>query len=374
MSPFQGVSDVSVAPVSLGNTVRSVKQRVVNVPGGVRIIGRDFVMPIGGTTSTYAGWCLQGGMAFSPISLNASGLRGYFQTYEEYSWNRADAHYITSSPTSTSGDVLMMYHRNHGGPKVNHSSTNFLSYALSTDSALIGPQWTNHSVTIINDSTPFLKTDVLNTEDVEHQAAGELLVYTKQTTNGTAPDSPGYLLVDYDIVFRHRMLNPRVATLPSGLFKWYPTGFQYSAAVTALDPVLWIPGTTITYNGQTGIDPPGTVIGDIFQVVFDIEAAIFGGTLAPGAQATMWVYNLGFTGNLATTAITTNIYPITTGTTLYAVKSTATQYLLYPSYEAVFAGNTLRWAAASVGLSFSCAVVLACVGSTNQVFQQANIG
>ncbi len=373
LAPFAGVSSLDVAPVSIGNTVRSVKQIVRPALNGVRVIGRDYVMAIGGTGTTYNGWTLQGGMALSPIALNASGLRGFFQTYERFKWVRCNAHYITSSPTSLAGDILLVYHSNHGGPKVDHSSSNFLSYALSTDSALIGPQWTNHSVQIIEGARDWFGTDVLNAEDVAHQADGELLVYTKNTTNGTSPDSPGYLLVDYEIHFERRMLNPRVQTLPSSLFKWFPTGFHINTAPAQFEIVSFDMGIgTATYAGTNPTQPVGVVAGDIFQVVFDTTNI----TIAGGISMTnVFSINIGNSGNAgAGTYIT---FPITNGTTLYAVAGSVAgngSYALYPNYDSVFSGNTVRYTAASAGLTIACPLIITCVGSVNAAFTQANIG
>ncbi len=375
-APFGGLSEISAAPVTIGNTIRSVGQRVMPTANGVRVVGRDFVMAIGGQTTTYLKWCLQAGMALSPIALNASGLRGFFQTFEQYRWNRCVAHYVTSSPTSLTGDVLIVHHKNHGGPKVNHTSDNFLSYALSTDAALIGPQWTNHSIEVVKTPGKLLMTDVLNAEDVEHQADGEILVYCQNTTNGSAADPPGYLLIDYDVTFVNRMLNPRVQTLPSGAFKWFPTVLEFSGVVTAADSVLVDTNSTRTYAGVTGTVPAGIQVGDVFQVVLDFQNALLTGTLSAGSQATMWSVNYGFTGTGATSAPLLAAYAVDTGSTIYAVyRGTANNaFTLYPSYPSLFAGNDLRWSAGSVGLGFAATAIIACVGSINAHYQQANIG
>lgn len=375
-APFSGLSEVSAAPVTIGNTVRSVKQTVYPTQNGVRVVGRDYVQAVGGQLSTFTDWCLQGGLSLSPMALNASGLRGFFQTYEQYRWNRVCAHYITSSPTSLTGDVLMVYHRNHGGPKVNHRSANFLSYALSTDAALIGPQWTNHSIEILKGTGKLLGTDVLDAEDVQHQADGELLVYAKNTTNGTVADQPGYLLLDYDVTFVGRMLNPRVQTLPAGSFKWFPTAISFSGLVTVADSVFVDTNSTNTYTGTAGTVPAGVSVGDVFQIVLDLQRATFGGTLSSGSEATMWSTNYGFTGTGATSAPLLAPYAVTTGTTIYAVYrgSANNAFTLYPSYPSVFAGNDLRWSASSVGLAFTTAAIICCVGSIGTSYLQANIG
>jgi hypothetical protein len=268
-----------------------------------------------------------------------------------------------------------MYHRNHGGPKVNHTSANFLSYALSTDSALIGPQWTNHSIEIISEPGTKLMTDVLNAEDVQHQADGEILIYAKNTTNGTAADQPGYILIDYDVTFTDRMLNPRVQTLPSSIFKWTPSGIVQSGAVTAKDQVLMTMGTTNTYSGVSSTPLTGTSVGDVYQVVLDLQSATFGGTLNLASAATMWGVNFSFTGGAGAMDVNLATFPLTTGVTLYATQyDTGNTFAFFPTYPAVFAGNSLRWVSTSAGQAFTCPAIFCCVGSTNNVFTQANIG
>jgi hypothetical protein len=366
MRPFRGVSEIDLAPVTIGNTIRSVKQQILPFPNGVRVIGRDFVFAIGGTATAFSGWTLQAGLGLSPIGLNATGLRGYFQTYERYRWNQCNVHYITSSPTSSTGDILIMYHSNHGGPKVDHSSSNFMSYALSTDSALLGPQWTNHSVAVVRGERDWLNTDVLAAEDVQHQADGEILVYTRNTTQGLSPDEPGYMLVDYDITFERRMLNPRIQTLPSSLFKFQPFTFHVGGTpVVAGQTVSFDMASTGTYNQLTTALPRGIAQGDVFQVVFDINnAAVSGGV----SLATMI--------SVVPTPGTTLVYPITTGTTLYALCGSAAgngAFSLHANYDAVLTGQPLVWTGAASPV-LAIVMIMCCVGSINAVFSQANIG
>lgn len=372
IAPFRGVSEVSVAPVSLGNTVRSIKQTVVPIPNGIKVVGRDFVQTLAGVTTAYTGWVLSGGFALSPMSLNATGLRGFFQTYEQYRWDKCVAHYITSSPTSLPGDVLMVYHSNHGGPKVDHTSSNFLSYALSTDSALIGPQWTNHSVEIITTPHEWFGTDVLNAEDVAHQADGELLVYTRNTTNGTQADAPGYLLIDYEVSFRRRMLNARVQTLPSSLFKWRVTGLHVNTATAVNDIVSTDFLLSAVATNGVPVIPPGAAIGDIFQIVIDTQAAVVANT----TLATAWRMNIGGTGDPSVG--TYIVLPIVNGMTIYGVIGSVAgngSIALFPNYDAVFSGvNTIRWNVGAAGVILDVGATVCCVGSVNSVFMQANIG
>jgi len=370
--PFGGVTQVSASPVSIGNTVHSVDMRIERTGGGVVAVGRDYVQTVGGTAGTFNSWTLQAGMPISPIALNASALRGFFQSHELYRVRKLVAHYITSSPTSLAGDIMIVYHINHAGPKVDHTSNNFLAYALSTPSAVLGPQWTNHSVELKVRSN-WLGTDVLNAEDVEHQADGEMLVYTKNTTNVNAADPPGYIIVDYEVEFKGMMTNPRLLTIPSSIYKWFPSAaFFNAAAVGAGDPVRYDVNTASDYALAGGKIPPSTPAGTIFQVVLDFQSAVFG-IFTPASLATVFAINQArnasglVTGNM--------VYAVGTGTTLYAVYRGTTLLDLYPSYPAVFAGNTMNWTAGGgAGQFINCATVMAAVGSVNSAYLQASIG
>lgn len=246
-----------------------------------------------------------------------------------------------------------------------------MAYALSTADAVLGPQWTNHSVQIVPKGN-WLGTDVLNAEDVEHQADGEILVYTKNTTNGVTADSPGYLLIDYEIEFRFLMTNPRISTIPSSVFKWFPTGLFINMNLTAGDPIRMDVANATTYTATTGIIPPATLSGTIFQVVFDFQLATYGGITAANLP-TMLAINQA--RNAAGTVTGSLVYPIDTGTTVYAVYRGLTLFDLYPSYPAVFAGNSLvATNSLGAGNSIGAVAIMCAVGSINNVFLQANLG
>jgi len=368
---FGGVSEVEAAPVSLGNTIRSVKPQTIHSQNGVRIKGRDYIMTIGGTASNFTDFTFQGGIGMSPIGLSATGLRGFFQTFEKYRWNQAMAHFITSSPTSTSGDVLMMYHSNHGGPKVDCTSANFLAYALSTDMAVLGPQWTNHSCQLIEGSHGWFKTDVLNTEDVEHQADGELLVYTRNTINGNVTDSPGYVILDYDISFEDRLLNSRINVLPSSLFKWQPLAISAAAATVSNGDGVFVAITgSTTYDASTAVQPTGAAVGNIYQIVVDMTNS---------TAANITPQSLGFSvivNNRGTLSYVP--FPVTTGVTFYMVCSSVNSngtYWLFPTYAACFSGQPLVYHnQTGASVAFAMQATICCVGSINTQYTQASIG
>jgi hypothetical protein len=264
----------------------------------------------------------------------------------------------------------MSYHSNHGGPKVNHLSANFLSYILSTDSAVLGPQWTNHSAQV-HCTGKEVATDIMNTEDVQHQSDGEVLVYTKNTTNGTSPDSPGYLLVDYEIEFMDRMVNPRLASLPTGLCKWFPMQIGFGGTTTINNGAFWDSVSASSYSGLAN-SPVGLTIGQVYQAVIDFQNATFGGTFSSGSQAT---FVSVLASRNATGAVDGSlVYPFTTGTTFYIVYRGSNNWSVYPDYSSVFSANPLVWSATSGGCAFTAAMSVCLVGSIGDQFIQSNIG
>lgn len=370
MAPFQGVSTVASAPVTIGNTLRSVLPKVTVANGVVRVTGRDFIMPIVGTGSGVTGWGFVGGMPLTPAALVASAIRGYFQSYQSYRWLRLDAHYISSSPTSLAGDILLMWHANRGGPKVNHNSANFMSYALSTANALLGPQWSNHTVSIMP-SQEWRNTDILDAEDLQHQSDGEILVYSRNTVNGTTPDSPGYLILDYIVEFKLMMTNPRVLTLPNNLFKWANVGIRCIAGGGSFSPaqgdrVLF---TTLSADNYTANNSvlTGNTVGFIYQMVLDLDVSLYN----PNGinLSTCWGVKYDDQG-----ATSNAPYALTTGTTLYLGYNNSAAFEVYPNYDAALTGRPLVWASAFVNINLGLNVMLSLCGSITPALQQANIG
>lgn len=371
LAPFQGVSEMSMAPVSIGNSLRSSRPTITQTANSVIVTGRDFVMVVGGVQTSYVGWCLTAGFPLTPACLNASALRGYFQSYERFRFRRAVVHFITSSPTSSSGDVMIMHHTNRGGPKVDHNSSNFMSYAMSTDSAVLGPQWVNHSVDIMpGKPLDMCETDIFNTEDLQHQSNGEVLVYTKNTTNGGAADPPGYILIDYVVEFHNRMLNSRIQSLPTALLKNFNGSFNANGSPNLGDPVQFAVTGINTYSGVAGTAPPGATVGDIYQIVMDLTQPTLTGVVNP-------LTSFATTGASCTTATyaapTRTVFPLSNGGTYYAIWDGVTM-LMYPNYISALAGNPVVWNITGPGQQLSCPCVYSLVGSKDSTYSQANIG
>ncbi len=366
---FGVVGRLATAPVNIGTTIRSVPLTVKQGRDSVILTGRDFVGTLLGVDTTWNSWVFSGGFPVSPSALTASAMKGYFQTYQVFKVRRLVLHYISSSPTSASGDILMLHHDNRGGPYVDHTSSNFMSYALSTPSAILGPQWLNKSVEVVGpDTYGWIQTDLFNAEDVEHQAAGEVLVYTKNTTNGAQADAPGYLLIDYEIEFGKRMVNPRTVSLPTTLGKIWVTSANVSGVAVTGATILTFPFGGVTYDGTTGVAPAGIATGQIYKIGCDTSKSsawtnVSVNTLAVNTSAR----------NDAGLTINTQQVVFKVGMTLYGMYDSGTNSLvIYQNYDAALAGNALRYGT-SATVSWTMPFWMSLVGSVTSAFAQSSI-
>lgn len=343
---FGPVSSINTAPVSVGNSVRGSQPRVSQTTDGARVVGRDFAFALAGTAAPVTNWELIGGMPITPCCLPSSILRNYCQMFNKFKVNKFTMHYITSSPTSQAGDVLFYYEKDRLAPMPDYSNSSFLPYTLSDPHTVIGPQWTNHSATI-NPTKDWKTTLYGNQTDLNEDAEGTLFFFSK--TN--AANSPGYLLIDYDIQFKELSVNPRAGTLPvaraqSSFIDLNFTGNYVAGAATIWDPTI---GKTI--SNVTSTMPNGNTSGDIYKIVLQVTAstqvnAAWAGTPLPTA-ATLLRYGG-----------TDRALVIDDGTTLYAAWS-GVLMRLYPTLEgAVTATDAIEWnntvASATVNL---CATI-----------------
>jgi hypothetical protein len=229
---------------------------------------------------------------------------------------------------------------------------------------VLSNQWTNFSVPI-ECGTDWLSTDIFNTQEVMHQSAGVLLVYSKGTANGVTPDSPGYLLVDYSIEFDHLMINPRVLTVPTSLMKWYQIGLGTGVISPAIgDRLVLTVNTNNTPDSNVHALPTGDSIGCVYQVVLDISSSANPNAINLATRFGAKLDDGGGSVNFA----------LTDGTTLYGVSGPLPFLDLYPTYTAAMSGRPLIWQGAGVNVSLSLACSISLVGSVSAVFSQANIG
>ncbi len=327
---FGPVSCIDTAPIAIGNSMRGARAQVIKSSlDEVRLVGRDFAQTAynSGTTT---GWVPVAGFPLTPACFISSVLRNYTQMYNKFKFNLVRIHYITSSPTTANGDVLFQVVANRSDALPNWSGQNFLPYVLSKPETVIGPQWTNHTIEFVPKG-PFRTLNLGQNLDVDYQAQGEVLMYSKTSTT----DSPGYLIIDYDITFSEMSVNPKVGVLPNPALLY--TQAQLVWPTTALTD-----GTT-TLNLSAGTRGAGgasiTALtsqstfrrGDIYKFVCDVtNTNMTAYTVSAGAVPTAATL---FNQSLLASA---QDMTISDGFTIYILVVSSTTINLYPNLSAAF--------------------------------------
>ncbi len=279
---FGPVATITTAPVAVGNSLQGYTASVSPVRGGVRIRGRDFSF-YAAATGSVTGWVLCGGVPLTPCCLPSTILRNYVQMYNQFKINAVNFHYITSSSTSATGDVLFYHSKNASSQLPECTNTSFLPFVMSDSGTLLGPQWTNHTLrcTVDNDwySTDY-GADALNESEY---SAGDVFLYSKTSTT----ESPGYIVFDYDITFKELSVNPRAGLLPLAKAQWQQVALANTTAATADTTNLLLSSFSTTGIGGTTITAPTVVAGDIYEFVFDSTNSTYG---AGSSASTALVY------------------------------------------------------------------------------------
>lgn len=315
-------TQVTMAPVSIGNTVRGIKSRVTASGENATITGRDFCFtPIG--TASVQTWTLVGGTPLTPAAFVDSTLRQYLQMYNRFRFKKFTAHYITSSPTTANGDVMFYYNKNRESPFLNQTSANLLPYVISDPNTVLGPQWQNHSATF-NCSNEWKSTDYGITAAVDLYADGDIFLLSKTSTT----DSPGYVMFDYTIEFKEKSVIPRLLTLPITKAQW--TNVALNTGIVSANGTVYSLGVTgaINISGTSSANPTGIADGDIFKVIIDK-------TNSTGTGTSTGIYNSAIVNQTGLTTIA-----LSDGTTIYAVYSSSTDaYRFYVTLVNAIGGD-----------------------------------
>jgi len=355
---FGPVSTINTAPVAIGNSIRGSKPQVTYSADGCRVVGRDFCFELKSTGSLITGWSLIGGMPITPSVLATSSLRSYAQMFSKFKVNRMAFHYITSSPTTQAGDIMFYYERDRNGPAVDQTSNSFLPYVLSDPSTIIGPQWNNHTM-MIKPVANWNSTNYGMTTDLNEESDGSVFVYSK--TNSA--NSPGYILVDFDITFKEMCVNPRAGLLPvtRGLWNYLTLGITSTAVTTTTAASLNVQG--LNPDGSTSIIPNGTNTGDIFKIVFQVTNS----TIANAAWTNATTANvLSYRPNATTIAVT-----VDDGFTCYGLATSSTALVLYPTLESAKASNNWMCWGVSATVTVNICTLVSFVGSANGNLQSS---
>jgi hypothetical protein len=260
---FGPVSAITTAPVAIGNSLRGSKPVVSVTADGCRIQGRDFAFQAGATAAAVTDWTLIGGLPLTPSVMPATALKAYAQMYGYFRFNAVAVHYITSSATSQTGDIMFYYERDRAGPAIDSTSSSFLPFVLSDANTVLGPQWMNHTA-MVRPDPEFKSTNYGVAEDLNEEANGTVFLYSKTSS----VSSPGYVIIDYDITFKQLQANPRAGLLPVTRGQWSPVCFRQIAALVANNPVtMSLAGNQV--SGAPAVFPVGVLAGDIYKVIFD---------------------------------------------------------------------------------------------------------
>jgi hypothetical protein len=275
--------------------------------------------PIG--TGNVATWTMVGGTPLSPVAFGDSVVREYMQMYQKFRWRSCVVYYITSSPTSSTGDVMFYYGKNRDSVFLNQTSSFLLPFVISDPNTVLGPQWTNHAARLEIQSE-WKSTDYGMSDSVNDYSAGEIFLLSKTTTT----DSPGYVLFDYEIEFSEIQVSPRLLGLPLPRAQYYNLVLSTTGAKTAGGTLEFVVnGSSNNLSGVANTPPSGIVYGDIYKVIFDSTNS----TYTTGTAANLMQQQLGNSNQLNVT--------ISDGLTLYAVYDNSGTMSLYNSAAAAYA-------------------------------------
>lgn len=327
---FGAVSTINTAPVAIGNSMSGFATKTIVTRDGVRVIGRDFGFTVL-STGTVTNCCIAGGVPTSPFAFTSSVLQNCARMYNRYKPRRLMFHYITSSATSQTGDVMFYLRKNEGSTLPQPTSSTFLNYVLSDSNTIIGPQWTNHTCTFDTNNSPWLSTDYGATSALDSYNQYDLFLYSKTSTS----NSPGYVIVDYEFEFKEISLNPRsgnLAEIAGAKAVWQP--FSFSTTVNATINTTTILGSLGDTSGIGGvtITPPNTNQGDVWECILDVTNSTFTNTTAANFAAAP--LSAGSTG---TTIATCQGVTLTDGMVVYMVDN-GSNVVVYFSKDAAYTG------------------------------------
>lgn len=280
---FGPVTTLTSAPVAIGNSIRGAPHQVTAMKNGVCVIGRDYMFPLKDCATAVAGggvnWLLVGGTALTPTAFGSTCLANYSRMYAKYRIKKFVVHYITSSATSATGDVLFYHAKNRDSPFVQVSSSNLIPVVLSDPSTVMGPLWVNHSAKM------WVTGDWKSLEygmhaGVNDYSDGEVFVLRK---SANPCYNSGYVIFDYKIEFAELQLSPRNLSFPIPRIQYHNLCLNSNAAVTANNPVsgntggvpLLLEGNDLANTAATL--PAGIAYGDIFKCILDITNSTKGG-------------------------------------------------------------------------------------------------
>jgi len=346
----RSVSIVTKAPAAIGNTIRGTASTVHMTTNGHVITGRDFMFaPIGSGSVTT--WTVVGGCPLSPTAFADSSLRQYSEMYGKFRFLSFTAHYVTASPTSSNGDIMLYYAKNRESPFLNQTSPNLLPFVMSDPNTILGPQWQNISATF--DVSATWKSLDYGIEDTpKDYADGELFLLSKTST----PDSPGYVIFDYTIEFGERSIQPRLLTFPITRELYLNMALSVPSGATTINTPFGLRNSGLTIAGVNSAYPVGQLDGDIYKVIVDFTNS------TKGSNSTFVIQPL-VSHDVSGSTLS---YTMADGFTCYAIYNLAGDlYYFYPNAPAAYVGSRIFWASGTGSITLTLQVWMSYVGSIN---------
>jgi hypothetical protein len=248
--------------------------------------------------------------------------------YAEYMVHAVAFHYVTATTTATPGSILMYVGKDRAGPGVITSSANLLPFILSDQETVISPVWQNCS-SVFRPVPQWYTTGLGNDEGLHEQACGEFFIFDKSDSANT----PGYVIMDYDISFRVMQVNIKSLTFPMTRMKYTQMVFGLNTSITQGGNGNMTTNAGVLLDAATqSATPTGSVIGDVFKVILNVTNSSFSGANNGN------LFQVG-TGNSQTTTVT-----LLDGFTMYAVYDATNQMVLFPTYEgAITNSNPMQY-------------------------------
>lgn len=368
---FGPVSSVVSAPVRIGNSMTGSSPVVKATKDGVRVQGRDYLFQLAAVNSIQTNWVLVGGSPLIPHAIVASSMRSLASMYSEFTVHGFTFHYITSSPTNASGDVMFYINKDRGAALLDTSNANFMSIVLSDPNTVMGPLWQNNSATY----RPIFKTyttSILNDEPLHNEGPGEVFIYAKQDKS-SALGSPGYVIVDFDITFKTLQTNPRDLLFPVARMKYtqYGLGYATPASLTAGAEAVVRTNATMLDGGTNIIsNDSASRLGDVFKIVMCPQYGAYSGI----TPATMLLYSARAGAPQPNTVLINTQLTIDDGFTCYGVYVAVSNgvLMLYPTYQAAMSQSFPYLFAITGTAQWTIPSWISLVGNVGAIAYQSN--
>jgi hypothetical protein len=243
----RGMSEMVLAPSSVGHIVSVAQPKATFGQGGqsVTISGQEVVISI--ATATQANnFELVGGHKLNPNFFTGSRLAYYAALFEQFRIDKLEMCYITGSPSSTAGDILLTYETDPTVTFRDPTNANFVTKALSKPGAVLCSVWKDFC-TILNIDKDWKYNSIEEVNDLRTNSAGDVFIYNRGTVT-----QPGYILVRYQISFRNPIFEPK----PYAVYPWADW-----TIVTAALPVTSTAGNTavVVFSGIAA-PLPGVIV------------------------------------------------------------------------------------------------------------------